>query len=41
MKQVRATWLVDMADYISDNPQFIVNGFIKSGLLAAINGVIV
>ena len=28
MKELGAEWLVEMADYIADNPQFIVNGFI-------------
>jgi len=27
MKEIRAQWLVDMAEYISNNPDFIVNGF--------------
>ena len=27
-----------MADYISDNPQFIVNGFIRSGITDALDG---
>ena len=28
-----------MVDFIQDNPQFIVNGFIKAGILGAIDGV--
>ena len=28
MKEIGAQWLKNMADYISSNPQFIVNGFI-------------
>lgn len=27
MKEISAKWLVDMAEYLSDNPQIIVNGF--------------
>ena len=27
-----------MASYISDNPQFIVNGFIHAGITKALNG---
>lgn len=32
LKEVGAKWLVDMATYICSNPQFIVNGFIWSGI---------
>ena len=39
MKEVGATWLVKMADYIRANPHFIVNGFVKSGISAAMDGV--
>ena len=38
MKELGAKWLVDMANYISDNPQFIVNGFIHAGIAKALNG---
>ena len=38
LKEVGAKWLVEMADYISDNPQFIVNGFIRSGITDALDG---
>ena len=31
VKKIRAEWLVDTAEYILDNPQFIVNGFIRFG----------
>ena len=37
MKQVGAKWLVEMAEYISGNPQFIVNGFIEAGIPSAID----
>ena len=40
MKEVGATWLVETVDYIKDNPQFIVNGFIKPGLSTAVKGVV-
>ena len=33
-----AKWLVDMSSYISNNPQLIVNGFIRSGIAGALNG---
>ena len=39
LKEIGAKWLVDMADYISENPQFIVNGFIHSGITGALVGL--
>ena len=38
LKEIRAQWLVEMAEYISENPQFIVNGFIQSGITRATSG---
>ena len=38
MKEASASWLVEMWDYISDNPQFIVNGFLHSGISKALDG---
>ena len=38
LKEIGAKWLVEMAEYLSDNPQFIVNGFLHSGIAAAISG---
>ena len=38
MKEIGAKWLVDMADYISNNPQFIVNGFLHAGISEALDG---
>ena len=38
MKEIGAKWLVDMANYIGDNPQFIVNGYIHARIAKAING---
>ena len=32
IKHISAKWLVNMAEYISRNPQFIVHGFLKSGI---------
>ena len=32
MKEVAADWLVQMAEYNSQNPSFLVNGFIKAGI---------
>ena len=37
MKEIREQWLVDMAEYISGNPQFIVNGFLQCGITAALD----
>lgn len=39
LKELGAKWLVNMAEYITRNPQFIVNGFIKSGITGALDGV--
>ena len=38
MKDVGAKWLVELADNISNNLQFLVNGFIHSGITGAIDG---
>ena len=38
MKERRAKWLVDMAHYIGDNSQFIVNGFTHASIAKALNG---
>ena len=32
VKQLSAQWLVEMAEYIADNPQFLVNGFRRAGI---------
>ena len=37
LKELGAKWLVMMAQYIEDNPQFIVNGFIKAGISGALD----
>lgn len=39
MKELSAHWLLDMAEYLSDNPLFIVNGFIRSGITSAYDGL--
>ena len=39
VKQIGAKWIVEMAEYISDNPQFVVNGFVRSGITGALDGV--
>ena len=38
MKEIGAKWPVDMANYIADNPPFIVNDFIHAGIVKALNG---
>lgn len=37
MKEVGAEWLVDVFEYIADNPKFVVNGFIKAGISEALD----
>lgn len=34
-----AKWLVEMADFISEKPHFIVYGFRRAGILQAIDGL--
>ena len=38
IKKRSAKWLVDMAEYIADNPQFIVHGFLRAGITYALDG---
>ena len=38
LKELGAKWLVQMAVYFSDNPQIVVNGFVKAGITAALDG---
>ena len=37
LKELGAGWLVEMGKYISQNPQFIVNGFMKAGISKALD----
>ena len=37
LKELEAKWLVEMAEYMSDNPQFIVKGFIRSGITGSLD----
>ena len=37
-KELGAKWLVQMAEYFANNPQIIVNGFVKAGIAAALDG---
>ena len=38
LKEIGAKWLVDMAMYIGNNPQFIANRFVRSGITGALDG---
>jgi hypothetical protein len=38
MKHLTAKWLVEMREYLADNPQFVVHGFMKAGILSALDG---
>ena len=37
LKVLGAQWLTEMKDYISNNPQYIVNGFVKAGTTGALD----
>ena len=39
LKEVGAKWLVEMATYFAENPKIIVNGFIRSGITGALDGL--
>lgn len=39
MKEVSAEWFVEAIDYLEQNPSFLVNGFMKSGITEGIDGV--
>ena len=39
LKNCGARWLVEAAEYISNNPQIIVKGFIKAGITTEIDGI--
>ena len=39
LRDLGGQWLVEMSEYSSDNPQIIVNGFLKSGITQAIDEV--
>ena len=38
LKELGVMQLIEMFQYISDNSQFIVNGFIHAGILTALDG---
>ena len=38
LKELGAKWLEEMSEYISNNPQFIVNGFARAGIMQALDG---
>ena len=37
MKELGAKWLTGMAEYLAANPQFMFNGFIRSGVTHALD----
>lgn len=37
LRELGAKWLVEMAEYFEENPQIIVNGFIRAGIAAALD----
>lgn len=37
VKEKSGQWFVEMAEYISNHPNFLVNGFIRSGITAALD----
>ena len=39
MKELGAKWLTGMAEYLAANPQFAVNGFIRSGITNALDHI--
>ena len=39
LKEARAKWFVEMEDYLSDNPQIIINGFIKASITGALDDI--
>ena len=38
VKELSVQWLVEMAEYIANNPQFIVNGFRYAGIPSVLDG---
>ena len=38
VKELSAQWLVEMVDYITDNPQFVVNGFRRASIPGTLDG---
>ena len=38
LKEVEAQWLMQMFEHFENNPQIIVNGFIRSGITGALDG---
>ena len=38
VKELSARWLVEMAEYIANNPQFVVNGFQRPGIASTLDG---
>ena len=39
LKELTAKWMVKAANHISNNPQVIVNGFMRAGISKALDGI--
>ena len=39
IKEISVKWLVSMAQYLCENPHIIANGFIRSGIPGALDGL--
>ena len=40
LKELGAKWMAEMAEYFGENPQIVVNGFVKAGIAGALDGQI-
>ena len=40
LKELGAKWMEEMAAYFGENPQIIVNGFVKAGITETLDGSI-
>lgn len=38
LKELRAKWMVEMAEYPNEKPQIIVNEFVQSGIAGVLDG---
>ena len=38
LKELGAKWMVEMVEYFGENPQIVVNGFVKAGIARALDG---
>ena len=40
LKELSVKWMVEMSEYSYENPQIIINGFVKAGVAGALEGSI-